>query len=480
MLNAWHQPVPPFVVKQGQRLDITLWLQGDELPERVFLRAEPDNEEWLLVMKAQRHEGMRRYQASLTLNEGEPTRRYCFKLLWADRQQWFGPQGWSPTPPGQLAQFALDEPDHGPEWVADQLFYQIFPDRFASSGGEHGIQSGSYRHHAAGAEVIRRDWQHPLEDRHAASTFYGGDLDGISAKLPYLQQLGVTALYLNPIFTAPSVHKYDTEDYYQVDPHFGGNAALQRLRVSTHKVGMKLVLDGVFNHTGDSHPWFDRHRQGENGACHHPDSPYRGWFNFYPDGRALDWKGNASLPKLNFAEPQVAEAIYRGEGSVVRHWLRPPYSIDGWRLDVVHMLGENGGATGNLHHLAGIYQAVKQGEPSGLRLGRALRRRAPLVARRRGGCGDELHGVRAAGAGIFGGAGRGLSPGAAGRRRVRAVDGRLPHRAAARPPADPVQPVGQPRYRAFSHAVAGERGAHANGGGVVAELDWRALPLLRR
>ena len=91
------------------------------------MRAEPDNEEWLLVMKAQRHEGMRRYQASLTLNEGEPTRRYCFKLLWADSQQWFGPQGWSPTPPGQLAQFAVDEPDHGPEWVADQLFYQIFP-----------------------------------------------------------------------------------------------------------------------------------------------------------------------------------------------------------------------------------------------------------------------------------------------------------------------------------------------------------------
>ena len=86
-------------------------------------------------------------------------------------------------------------------------------------------------------------------------------MDGISAKLPYLQQLGVTALYLNPIFTAPSVHKYDTEDYYRVDPHFGGNAALQRLRVSTHKVGMKLVLDGVFNHTGDSHPWFDRHRR---------------------------------------------------------------------------------------------------------------------------------------------------------------------------------------------------------------------------
>lgn len=254
MLNAWHQPVPPFVVKKGQRLDITLWLQGDDLPERVFLRAEPDNEEWLLIMKAHSAEGRWRYQAGLTLNEGEATRRYCFKLVWADRQQWFGPQGWSLIPPGQLAQFALDEPDRSPAWVADQIFYQIFPDRFASSGGEHGIQNGSYRHHAAGCDVVRRDWQHPLEDRDAASTFYGGDLDGIDQKLPYLQKLGVTALYLNPIFTAPSVHKYDTEDYYQVDPYFGGNAALQRLRVSTHKVGMKLVLDGVFNHTGDSHP----------------------------------------------------------------------------------------------------------------------------------------------------------------------------------------------------------------------------------
>lgn len=369
MLNAWHQPVPPFMVNKGQRLEIALWLQSDELPEQVFLRVEPDNEEWLLIMKPKAVDGLWRYQASLTLHEGEPVRRYCFKLLWADRQQWFGPQGWSLTPPGQLAQFAVDEPDSSPGWVADQVFYQIFPDRFASSGGEHGIQNGSYHHHAAGSDVIRRDWQHPLADEHAASTFYGGDLDGISEKLPYLQRLGVTALYLNPIFTSPSVHKYDTEDYYQVDPYFGGNDALLRLRVSTHKVGMKLVLDGVFNHTGDSHPWFDRYQQAEGGACHHPDSPYRSWFNFYPDGNVLSWKGNTNLPKLNFAEPQVVDTIYRADNSVVRHWLRPPYSIDGWRLDVVHMLGENGGAAGNLYHLAGMYQAIKQENPDAYVLG---------------------------------------------------------------------------------------------------------------
>ncbi|MFI8417638.1 maltodextrin glucosidase [Serratia sp. NPDC078593] len=369
MLNAWHQPVAPFVVKKGQSLDITLWLQGDDLPKQVFLRAEPDNEEWLLAMKARPIDGRWRYQASLTLNEGEPTRRYCFKLVWDDRQRWFGPLGWSLIPLGQLAQFAIDEPDNGPSWVADQVFYQIFPDRFASSGATYHVQSGDYHHHAAGTAVIRRDWTHPLEDNHSASTFYGGDLDGISQKIPYLKQLGITALYLNPIFSAPSVHKYDTEDYYQVDPCFGGNDALHRLRVSTHKAGMKLILDGVFNHTGDSHPWFDRHQQSENGACHHPDSPYRNWFNFYPDGTALTWKGNASLPKLNFAEPQVVEAIYAGKDSVVRHWLKPPYSIDGWRLDVVHMLGENGGATGNLKHLAGIYQAARDVNPDAYLLG---------------------------------------------------------------------------------------------------------------
>ncbi|MGL6018380.1 MAG: maltodextrin glucosidase [Gibbsiella quercinecans] len=369
MLNAWHLAAPPFVAQKGQYLYITLWLQGAELPERVFLRAEPDNEEWLLPMKARASGGLWRYQARLTLNEGEATRRYCFKLVWAHSQRWFGPLGWATMPPGQLAQFALDVPDSSPAWVADQVFYQIFPDRFASSGGSHGIQNGSYYHHAAASDVIRRDWHYPLEDNHAASTFYGGDLDGIRQKLPYLRRLGVTALYLNPIFTAPSVHKYDTEDYYQVDPYFGGNEALLRLRVSTRKVGMKLVLDGVFNHTGDSHPWFDRYQTHGDGACHNPASPYRGWFNFYPDGQALCWKGHTSLPKLNFAAPQVASVIYQGEDSVVRHWLRPPYSIDGWRLDVVHMLGENGGAAGNLRHLAGMYQAIKQENPQAYVLG---------------------------------------------------------------------------------------------------------------
>lgn len=368
-LHAWHQPVTPYIAIQDGQLTIILWLQSHHYPQQVFLRCEPDNEEWLLAMSAQTCHQYRCYQVALPLIEGQPTRRYCFKLLWATEQQWFSPLGFSPIPPPQLAQFAVDTPDNGPEWVADQIFYQIFPDRFASSGHQHAIQSASDDDHTATSSVRRLTWDQPLDDTLGASTFYGGDLDGISEKLPYLTALGVTALYLNPIFTSPSVHKYDTEDYYQVDPHFGGNAAFIRLREKTQQRHIRLVLDGVFNHTGETHHWFDRLQKSNTGACYHQDSPYRSYFNFLPDGQVLCWKGHAHLPKLNFATPQVVEEIYRGEKSVVRHWLQAPYLIDGWRLDVVHMLGEEGGAKRNLLHLDGIYQAAKQENPQAYILG---------------------------------------------------------------------------------------------------------------
>jgi alpha-glucosidase len=160
---------------------------------------------------------------------------------------------------------------------------------------------------------VRKAWDEPLTAEAGGSTFYGGDLDGISEKLPYLKQLGVTALYLNPVFVAPSVHKYDTEDYRRVDPQFGGDAALLRLRHNTQKEGMRLILDGVFNHSGDSHAWFDRHQRGSGGACHNADSPWRDWYNFSPEGVAHDWLGYASLPKLDYRSSTLIDEIYGGK-----------------------------------------------------------------------------------------------------------------------------------------------------------------------
>ena len=309
------------------------------------------------------------WRGEIALHEGQPRRRYGFKLLWDDRQLWFAPKGFSEIPPAKLELFAYDSPDAGPQWVADQVFYQIFPDRFARSPSRSAQQDKVYHHHAAGHDIVLRDWDSPLTAEAGGSTFFGGDLDGISAKLPYLKKLGVTALYLNPVFTAPSVHKYDTEDYRQVDPQFGGNDALLRLRHNTQREGMRMVLDGVFNHSGDTHAWFDRHNRGSEGACHHPESPWRDSYSFSDDGKALDWLGYSSLPKLDYRSNGLVNEIYAGEDSIVRHWLKAPWNMDGWRLDVVHMLGEAGGAKNNLKHVSGITQAAKATRPDAYVLG---------------------------------------------------------------------------------------------------------------
>lgn len=372
MLNAWHLPVAPFIKQQQDKLIITLWLRGDDLPKRVTMRAEVDNEELALPMRRSSKSpapDVVQWRGEIALREGQPRRRYGFKLLWDDRQLWFAPKGFSEIPPAKLELFAYDSPDAGPQWVADQVFYQIFPDRFARSPSRSEQQDKIYHHHAAGHDIVLRDWDEPLTGEAGGSTFYGGDLDGISAKLPYLKKLGVTALYLNPVFTAPSVHKYDTEDYRQVDPQFGGNEALLRLRHNTQREGMRMVLDGVFNHSGDTHGWFDRHNRGGEGACHHPESPWRDRYSFSADGKALDWLGYASLPKLDYRSDALVQEIYGGEDSIVRHWLKAPWNMDGWRLDVVHMLGEAGGAKNNLKHVAGITQAAKAERPDAYVLG---------------------------------------------------------------------------------------------------------------
>ena len=158
MLKAWHLPVAPFIKVQQDRLFITLWLSGESLPQRITLRAEEDNEELSLPMQRLRP---RRSQAwwhgaAKSLASGQPRRRYSFKLLWADHQRWFTPQGFTRFPPARLEQFAIDLPDAGPQWVADQVFYQIFPDRFARSAARDADRDAVYYHHAAGREIVRR------------------------------------------------------------------------------------------------------------------------------------------------------------------------------------------------------------------------------------------------------------------------------------------------------------------------------------
>ncbi len=159
MLKAWHLPVAPLIKVQQDRLFITLWLSGESLPQRITLRAEEDNEELSLPMQRLRQApqpGVVAWRGEISLASGQPRRRYSFKLPWADHQRWFTPQGFTRFPPARLEQFAIDLPYAGPQWVADQVFYQIFPDRFARSAARDADQDAVYYHHAADGRLCAR------------------------------------------------------------------------------------------------------------------------------------------------------------------------------------------------------------------------------------------------------------------------------------------------------------------------------------
>ena len=239
-----------------------------------------------------------------------------------------------------------------PDWVKNGIMYQIFPERFRDGDPANNTPAGSFHYNIAGGSIVRSDgtdWNTPIcdpRDENACfqiygQNFYGGDLQGILDKLDYLQDLGVTVIYMNPIFESPSNHKYDTTDFGVIDDNFGDLALFQTLAAEAHSRGMSLVLDGVFNHSSSDSIYFDRYnRYASEGACESVSSPFRSWYNFSPqtagpcagDTTYESWFGFDSLPKLNSADQGVRDYIWAGgEDAIARYWMQ---WADGWRLDV--------------------------------------------------------------------------------------------------------------------------------------------------
>ncbi len=279
---------------------------------------------------------------------------------------------------------------HPPAWAAGAAWYQIFPDRFADGDPSNNVVTGEYDYYGP---VQARAWGTLPNPDTASREFFGGDLEGVSASLPsYLQDLGIDAVYLNPVFRSPSSHKYDTMDYRAVDVHFGGDDALAALSAEAHSdedfpgdYPVRIMLDGVFNHCGDWHYWFDRaHQWPTDGAYESKSSPWYGFFNFssWPNNYVtfgVSFGGHFdSMPKLNYADAALRAEIYDDPAAIARAWLQPPYSVDGWRLDVGQEVGLNGTTewdgsntvgTGNHTIWAAFRQAVKGDQPDALILG---------------------------------------------------------------------------------------------------------------
>ena len=268
-----------------------------------------------------------------------------------------------------------------PQWARGAVFYQIFVDRFCNGDASNDVLDNEYCYIGESTRRVTDWFKYP--DNMDVRSSYGGDLQGVWDKLDYLQGLGVDVIYLNPIFVSPSNHKYDIQDYDYVDPHFGkivkdggeclpegckdnrqaskyimrvtdkenleaSNQMFAQLVEEIHKRGMRVILDGVFNHCGSFNKWLDReciyeNQEGyEKGAYVDYESPYRSFFKFqdpwqWPyNGTYNGWWGHDTLPKLNYEE---SEKLYEYIMQIGEKWVSPPYNVDGWRLDVAADLG---------------------------------------------------------------------------------------------------------------------------------------------
>ena len=279
---------------------------------------------------------------------------YSFDLAASDGATWrYGArEGWTTgegdfaygNPPSfQLTVYVPRQTQ--PDWYKNGIVYQVFPDRFARGADwRERAEKALAAHREGPARVLVEDWDTPPAYKKSEDgdilewDFYGGTLRGVREKLDYLADLGVTVIYLNPIFEAASNHRYDTADYLRIDPMLGDEEEFCALAREARERGISIMLDGVFNHCGQDSRYFNRYgNYPEPGAWQGDESPYRDWFFFNEDGTYDGWWGNPDLPDVNEKSPEYRELIC-GQDGVVRKWLRA--GACGWRLDVADELSD--------------------------------------------------------------------------------------------------------------------------------------------
>ncbi len=347
----------------GDEVFLRLRHTPDLAVERILLRTAPDGEQLFTALLPEHFEpGDACRWWRVTLQMSMPLTSYRFLLIIKGQAWWYNATGLHDHTPLDAQDFRLLAGYQAPNWVHQAVFYQVFPDRFADGDPVTNVRDGEYEYRGLPARA-RRWGERPSSGRQAMVEFYGGDLPGITARLDYITDLGANALYLNPVFTALSNHRYDVIDYDNVDPHLGGNPALAALRQRADQLGLRYILDIVPNHCGVMHPWFQA-------ALADPNAPSAEYFTILqrPDDYEA-WLGVRTLPKLNYRSQALRDVMYAGPQAVFRRWLHPPYAADGWRIDVANMLARQGADQMGIEVGQGIRQAVKAENPQAYLLG---------------------------------------------------------------------------------------------------------------
>ena len=326
-----------------------------------------------------------RWQAVYTAPAEPDLVWYAFQFTYSDCVRPYGPHGFDDSSRWQLTVY--DDSRPAPAWFGRGVTYQIFPDRFCRLSVPNAAGM-------VGDRVVHQSWDdtpvwRPDENGIVRNNdFFGGSLAGITSQLDYLQSMGVGTLYLCPIFESDSNHRYDTADYRRIDPMLGTEEDFRTLCREARCRGIRVMLDGVFNHTGNNSRYFNAHGiYPELGAAQSRESPYYKWYSFHPwpDDYDAAW-GIKTLPAVQDSTDSYRRFIIRDRDSVVRHWLRQGAS--GWRLDVADELPDD--------FIAEIRDAMEQENPDSFLLGEVWEDGSNKVAysqRRRYLLGSETHGL---------------------------------------------------------------------------------------
>ena len=364
LAHVLHVPTADYLSNpnpaMGETITVRLLIPSQANLDQIVLRTIPNGEQQFTPMAHHSEQGgYGVWEAPLKVNE--PRVSYRFAIQTEGRVWWLNALGISIHTPLAMFDFKLLAGFQPISWLERSVFYQIFPDRFAN-----GDPSNDPVEEADPRQRYTRKtfpWGEKAPRDRKLMPFYGGDLAGIETHLDYLEQLGVNALYLNPIFTAFTNHRYDVSNFREVDPVLGGDQALVSLRQALSQRDMRYVLDIVPNHSGFMHPWFQSALQDKK-------SEERGFFYFAENEQEYtSWMGFGHMPKLNYGSSALRREMIESEDSIFAYWLKPPFSADGWRVDVGNMLGRHDDHQINLELLRSIRAAVKRVSPEAYLMG---------------------------------------------------------------------------------------------------------------
>lgn len=318
--------VNPMFPKEGERVEYRVLAEG--LIDGIVLRAENYMGLWD-VFDMERC-GKYFKTSAPTLIKGEHQHFY-FEIFSEGEVYYFGLNGISTCYPNKKDCFEMISGLTVPKWISGSVCYQIFPDRFCNGDRSNNVKDKAYEFDGGTVNTHTFDEIPEEFEKSRCLDFFNGDLKGIESKLKYLKKLGITCLYLNPINSSLTVHRYDSINFFKVDEKLGGDEALISLIDKAHKMGIKVVVDISINHTGSNHPWFLKAK--EDPKCE--ESSY-----YYKEGDDFRyWAGVTTLPQLNYNSQKLRDLIYRSPDSAMKKYLKAPFCQDGWRLDVAPELG---------------------------------------------------------------------------------------------------------------------------------------------